>query len=115
MRELFGLNETDNIKQVTTRKVESSNRHPPRNGLKQRRTKETSTTTPNKIHKHGVDTRNSSTSQEPLITYETQPTATTSTLDGEEIEEFFSVTNAAIKDVKKPKNTVLETFDPLNS
>ena len=47
--------------------------------------------------------------------HETQPTATTSTLNGEEIEEFFSATNLAVKDIKKPKNAVLETFDPLNS
>ena len=103
------------MKQVATRKEEISNRHMPRNGLKQRHTREAGTTTSNKKYEHGVDTRNSSASQEPLIIHKTQPTATTSTLNGEEIEEFFSVTNAAVKDVKKPKNAVLETFDPLNS
>ena len=115
VRELFGLNESDNKKQVATRKEESSNRHMPRNGLKQRRTKETSTTTSNKIHEHSVDTRSSAVNEEPLVVDEMQPTATTSTLNSEEIDEFFSITNTDVKDIKKPKNPVLETFDPLNS
>lgn len=68
-----------------------------------------------KIHEHGKDVGSSTTNQELLIVDEPQPTAATSTLNSEEIEEFFSITNANVKDVKKPKNAVLETFDPLNS
>ena len=109
MRELFGLNEND--KKSVTQKRELYNNLSPRNGLKQRRTKETSTTTLSKNYEHSKDM----TSQELLIVDEPQPTATTSTLNSEEIEEFFSITNADVKDVKKPRNAVLETFDPLNS
>lgn len=53
--------------------------------------------------------------RELLIVDEAQPTTVTSTLNSEEIDEFFSITNTDVKDVKKPKNAVLETFDPLNS
>lgn len=114
VRELFGLNEGDNKKSLTEKK-EFSNKHVPRDGLKQRRTKEASTPTSSKNHEHGVDSGSSMENQELLIVDEPQPTTTTSTLNSEEIEEFFSVTNVQVKDIKKPKNAVLETFDPLNS
>lgn len=113
MRELFGLNESD--KKSVTEKRGFSNRNTTRDGLKQRRTKEAATITSNKKHEHGIDTGSSMTSQEPLLVDEPQATTATSTLNSEEIEEFFSITNADVKDIKKPKNAVLETFDPLNS
>lgn len=113
VRELFGLNESDSKKSAAVKR-EFSNRHVPRNGLRQRRTKETSTLTPIKSYEQGTD---GGSSTEPLIVDESQPVAATSTLNSEEIEEFFSITNTYtdVKDVKKPKNAVLETFDPLNS
>lgn len=111
VRELFGLNESDSKKSAAVKR-EFSNRHVPRNGLRQRRTKETSTLTPIKSYEQGTD---GGSSTEPLIVDESQPVAATSTLNSEEIEEFFSITNTDVKDVKKPKNAVLETFDPLNS
>ena len=114
VRELLGVNENDS-KKSTAEKREFSNKHVPRNGLKQRRTKEASTLTPSKSHERGTDAGSSMTNQEPLMVDESQPTAAISTLNSEEIEEFFSITNTDVKDVKKPKNAVLETFDPLNN
>ena len=114
VRELFGLNESDSKKSAAVKR-EFSNKNVPRNGLKQRRTKETSTLTPSKSYEQGTDAGSSIINQEPLIVDESQPVATASTLNSEEIEEFFSITNTDVKDVKKPKNAVLETFDPLNS
>ena len=114
VRELFGLNESDSKKSAAVKR-EFSNKHVPRNGLKQRRTKEISTLTPSKSHEHGTDAGSSMTNQGLLVVDESQPAAATSTLNSEEIEEFFSITNTDVKDVKKPKNAVLETFDPLNN
>ena len=114
VRELFGLNESDSKKSAAVKR-EFSNKHVPRNGLKQRRTKETSTLTSSKSYEQGTDAGSSIINQEPLIVDESQPAAAASTLNSEEIEEFFSITNTDVKDVKKPKNAVLETFDPLNS
>ena len=113
MRELFGLNESN--KTSTSGKREFSNRHVPRDGLKQRRTNDTNKVMSSKSHEHGIDAGSSTTSQELLIVDKPLLTATTSMLDSEQIEEFFSITNTDVKDVKKPKDAVLETFDPLNS
>ena len=114
MRELFGLNET-NSKKSTSGKREFSNKHVLRGGLKQRHAKDTSKVMSSKSHKHGIDPGGSTTNQELLIVDKPQLAAATNTLDSEQIEEFFSITNTNVKDVRKPQDAILETFDPLNS
>lgn len=92
------------------------NKYSTRDGLKQRRTKETSTVVlSDELNMESTTQGNSvMLNQDLLIVDESQPTAS-NILNSEEIDEFFSITNADVKDVKKPKNAVLETFDPLNS
>jgi len=116
VRELFGLNENDKSKKNSKDKREFTSRHSPRNGLKQRHTKKNSKTISSKNHEHSIDTVGQGSSMinhELMIVDEPQPRV--GTLNSEEIDEFFSITNADVKDIKKPKNAVLETFDPLNS
>ena len=113
VRELFGVNENGksskkdkSVKRVTT------NRNHLRSGLKQRHTQETSVVSPSS---QSINQLQSLTTQnQDLLIVDDEPTHQ-NTLDGEEIEEFFSITNSAVQDAKKPKNAVLETFDPLNS
>ena len=94
------------VKRVTT------NRNHLRSGLKQRHTQETSVVSPSS---QSINQLQSLTTQnQDLLIVDDEPTHQ-NTLDGEEIEEFFSITNSAVQDAKKPKNAVLETFDPLNS
>lgn len=106
VRELFGMNENekDKKKEKSVKRV-TANRSHSRSGLKQRHTEETSTpSSTNQVQSPSQD----------LLFVDDKPTHQT-TLDGEEIEEFFSITTSAVKDAKKPKDAVLETFDPLNS
>jgi len=107
------MNENENtskkgkiVKRVTT------NKNHIRSGLKQRHTQETSVPSPSSQSVDQLQTH--STQNQDLLIVDDKPTHQ-STLDGEEIEEFFSITNSAVKNTKKRKDAVLETFDPLNS
>ena len=113
VRELFGMNENEKTskKGIGTKRVTTNKNHL-RSGLKQRHTQETSIVSPNSQSVDQLQTHG--THNQDLMIIDDKPTHQT-TLDGEEIEEFFSITNSAVKDAKKPKDAVLETFDPLNS